>query len=358
MTITAEIESIVHQCSFIMSYKVGKGGQIWNMVKDIVPDLIEQIDSKKRALMITDRSLSKASVRIQSGKGSLQDVHTYAARLGEDLSKALTSTLTVDNLPNGKLYYNIAERTVLPALEENYNLINQAAVTAQKAVDKKAKIGLESVKADFPKQRVQGLIDKMTADDVTADDVISWLTEPIVNNSEAFVDDFVEANCKFRTQSGLKTKIVRKAEPNCCKWCSDLEGSYDYGDAPDDIYRRHEFCRCTVTFETDKERQDVWSKRSWKASDEELAKRRDYGAGQKEPKSPAEIINQKNMLYKEAVSSELRKENKNLRQQAANATGEEKEKLLGKIRSTKKLTPEERIELFEKYQQRRKTSRR
>ncbi len=258
------------------------------MVKDIVPDLIEQIDSKKRALMITDRSLSKASVRIQSGKGSLQDVHTYAARLGEDLSKALTSTLTVDNLPNGKLYYNIAERTVLPALEENYNLINEAAATAQKAVDKKAKIGLGSVKADFPKQRVQGLIDKMTADDVTADDVISWLTEPIVNNSEAFVDDFVEANCKFRTQSGLKTKIVRTAESKCCDWCAAIEGEYDYESAPSDIYRRHEFCRCSVTFKSEMISQNVWSKRKWETPAEDLEKRQQ--AGQKSQKTAEERL--------------------------------------------------------------------
>lgn len=327
------------------------------MVKDIVPELVEQIAHKKTATMIADKTLASTSQKILSGKASLQDVHTYAERLGADLSKALTSTLTVDNLPNGKLYYNIAERTIVPALEENHKLINEAAATAQKAIDKKAKIGLGSVQADFPTQRVQGLIDKITADDISPEDVISWLTEPIINNSESFVDDFVEANCKFRTESGLKTRIVRKAEGKCCDWCAALEGSYEYGKAPDDIYRRHEFCRCTVTFETEKVSQDVWSKRTWKTSEEDLARRQKYASGQKEPKSPTEVINTSNMLYRDAVNSELRKENREIWDAAKKLSGQEKDDLIKKQRSSKKLTPEERIELYERYQQRRKNRR-
>ena len=327
------------------------------MVKDIVPELNEMIKQANQSRRMSDPSLMKVSEKIRSGKASLQDVHTYAERLGEDLSKALTSTLTVDNLPNVKLYYNIAERTVIPALEDNYNLINEAAATAQKAIDKKAKIGLGSVQADFPTQRVQGLIDKMTSDDNAPEDVISWLTEPIINNSEAFVDDFVEANCKFRTKTGLKTRIVRKAEGKCCDWCAALEGSYEYGKAPDDIYRRHEFCRCTVTFETEKISQDVWSKRTWKTSEEDLARRKEYASGQKEPKSPAELINQANMLYKEAVIDENWRQAQALKKQAEKATGEEKTKILSKIKSYKKLTPEERVDLYESYQQRRKNRR-
>ena len=34
---------------------------------------------------------------------------------------------------------------------------------------------------------------------------------------------------------------------------------------PDDIYRRHDNCDCTVTFENGRKRQDVWSKREWEA---------------------------------------------------------------------------------------------
>lgn len=243
------------------------------MVKDVVPELMEQIDAKFKANNLRDRQLGRVSQRITAGTADLSDAHTFAERLGFNLSDALTGTLTEDNLPNGRLYYNIAERTVIPALEQDYELVNEAAAMIQKSIDEKDQIGLASVRADFPMERIQNLIDKLTADEITPQQVISWLTEPIVNNSEAFVDDYVEANSKFRAKAGLKTKLIRKAAWNCCDWCSKLEGTYDYGSAPSDIYRRHEFCRCTVTYQSEKISQNVWSKRKWETPKVEPPKR-------------------------------------------------------------------------------------
>lgn len=243
------------------------------MVKDVVPELMEQIDAKFKANNLRDRQLGRVSQRITAGTADLSDAHTFAERLGFNLSDALTGTLREDNLPNGRLYYNIAERTVIPALEQDYELVNEAAAMIQKSIDEKDQIGLASVRADFPMERIQNLIDKLTADEITPQQVISWLTEPIVNNSEAFVDDYVEANSKFRAKAGLKTKLIRKAAWNCCDWCSKLEGTYDYGSAPSDIYRRHEFCRCTVTYQSEKISQNVWSKRKWETPKVETPKR-------------------------------------------------------------------------------------
>lgn len=252
------------------------------MVKDVVPELMEQIDAKFKANNLRDRQLGRVSQRITAGTADLSDAHTFAERLGFNLSDALTGTLTEDNLPNGRLYYNIAERTVIPALEQDYELVNEAAALIQKSIDEKDQIGLASVRADFPMERIQNLIDKLTADEITPQQVISWLTEPIVNNSEAFVDDYVEANSKFRAKAGLKTKLIRKAAWNCCDWCSNLEGTYDYGSAPSDIYRRHEFCRCTVTYQSEKISQNVWSKRKWETPKVETPKRNELTAEERQ----------------------------------------------------------------------------
>lgn len=300
-TSVANDEGVVHQLPFIVPKRWGKV-DIYGMVKDVVPELREQIETRFRSNVMADRQLRSVSQRIESGRASLHDAHAYAERLGEDLSKALTMTLTEDNLPNGKLYFNIAERTVIPALERNYEMVNDAAANIQKSLDKKAKIGLGSVRADFPRGRVQGLIDKLTEEDITPDEVIKWLTEPIINNSEAFADDFVDANARFRSETGLKTKIVRTADPNCCKWCADLEGEYDYGSAPEDIYRRHEYCRCTVTFKSEKVSQNVWSKRTWQTDPADLDRRKT--AGTRQERSPEDIVSQVENLARDV---EIRK---------------------------------------------------
>lgn len=245
------------------------------MATDVVPQLMQEINTAFKTNNMTDRRLASVSKRIRDGTASLADGHLYAERVGKNASKALQKVLTEENLPDGRLYYNIANRTVKPVLMENQRLINEAASDIQKIADVKSGIGLNSVKPNFPEERVQGLIDKMTADGIGIDDALRWLTEPIVNNSEAFYDDFVKENAEFRSKSGLKTKISRVAESKACEWCRALEGTFDYGKAPEDIYRRHEFCRCVVTVISEKSRtsENVWSKKSWQSTPEELARR-------------------------------------------------------------------------------------
>ena len=304
------------------------------MAQDVVPELNEKIQSSFKNYCMKDRRLIQISNRIRDGTASFKDAHDYAEHVGENLSKALVNNLTADNLPNGKLYYNIASRTVTPSLEENYELVNDISAQIQKAIDKKAKIGLGSVKADFPKERIQGLIDKMSADDLDLEDAIKWLKEPIVNNSEAFADDYIKANASFRTEAGLKTKIIRRADPNCCKWCSDLEGEYDYGSAPDDIYRRHEFCRCTVTYQSAKTSQNVWSKRTWETSAEDLEKRKDTGSSSK--MTVQDRISQAENLEREKVISNYVKETGYSRATASRSTkGKSPEEIAAEISKIK-----------------------
>lgn len=244
---------------------------------DVVPELNKDISRDFQNNVMKDRRLASISKRIRDGTATQRDGHDYAERLGEDLSRALVHNLTPERLPDGRLYYNIARRTVVPALRTNYDLTNEAAADIQEALDNAVGIGLKSAKADFPTERIQGLIDKMTADNITLERAIIWLQEPIINNSEAFFDDFVKENARVRNDVGLKATITRSVVSGCCKWCEELAGVYDYDDYPEDIYRRHEFCRCTVTFQSKKTSQNVWTKREWESSPEEVARRKEVG---------------------------------------------------------------------------------
>ena len=67
----------------------------------------------------------------------------------------------------------------------------------------------------------------------------------------------------FQGRSGLTPKIFRKAERKCCDWCAQLAGEYDYPDVPDEVYQRHERCRCTVEYDPadgKRKRQNVHTK--------------------------------------------------------------------------------------------------
>lgn len=306
------------------------------MAADVVPVLNERIQTSFKSNVMRDRRIAQISKRIRDGTATFLDGHDYAERLGENLSRALVTNLTAETLPDGTLYYNIAKRTVTPALRENYDLTNEVAADIQKILDDKNQIGLKAVKANFPDERIQGLIDKMTSDGITLDQAIIWLIEPVINNSEAFFDDFIDANARFRNNVGLKATITRKVAGNCCDWCAAMAGTYDYDKAPDDIYKRHQFCRCTVTYQSEKTSQNVWTKRKWESSPEELSKRKAFGISQNQ-QTPAERIEAANLVYRDQVLSTM--ESKDRRKN---------------IRKYQKMSPEERLARLKEYEEKRK----
>lgn len=241
------------------------------MVEDIVPGLLKEIQSEFTEEISRDAKIGAIEKRIAKGTATMADVHQYAARLGENLSAVLIEYLDADNLPDQTLYYNIADRIVRPMLEDVHISINDTAIEIQKIIDEASGIGLNGIRADFPKGRVHGLIDKMVE---AGEDYPKWLGEPVINCTESFSDDYMKTNASFREDAGLKIKIVRTAEATACDWCKNLEGEYSYDDLPDEIYARHEFCRCDVTYisEKDRIRQNVWTKKTTAIDD-----RKNYG---------------------------------------------------------------------------------
>lgn len=288
------------------------------MAADVVPALQEEITRSFQNGVMRDRRALQVSKRIRDGTATFTDAHDYAESLGENLSRALVRTLTPEKLPNGTLYYNIARRTVVPALKNNYKLVNEVARDIQEIIDQETGIGLKAVTADFPENRIRGLIDKMTEDGITIERALKWLEEPIVNNSESFADDFIRANAKFRNDVGLRSTITRIVAAGCCPWCEEKAGIYDYDKAPDDIYQRHEYCRCTVTYQSGRTSQDVWSKRTWESSKEEIDRRKSIG--QQATKTSQERINEIRQLQRDDVIRDFASQTGYSRRTAAAST--------------------------------------
>ena len=87
----------------------------------------------------------------------------------------------------------------------------------------------------------------------------------------SYIDSFFEADARSKQTSGIGSVIQRRQLWNCCEWCARLAGSYPYapGKYPEDIFRRHENCRCLVTVKTDKSGYtDVWSKKEYESQRE------------------------------------------------------------------------------------------
>lgn len=236
-------------------------------MEDIAPKLLEQLQEDFNARIKKNERLQSLLELVNTGKATYIQAEEAAYEMGVALSQSFGNCLSSAVLPDGKMYYNIAQRVVQPMLEGNHKLIVDVAEKVQTTLNQKAKLGLKAQTVGFSEDRAYGIVNKISEADVF-DDVAWVLQDPVINFSQSIVDEILRENVRFQGRAGLTPKIIRKAERKCCKWCSALAGEYDYPDVPDDVYRRHGNCRCTVDYDPgDGRRKNVHTQR-WTGSEE------------------------------------------------------------------------------------------
>ena len=92
------------------------------MPEDIAPALLDAIrqdfernlGGRQRAVQLLEK--------IQAGGANYADAGDYAEEVGAALADAFRANLSSDVLPDGRMYYNIADRVVRPLLEQDAGL--------------------------------------------------------------------------------------------------------------------------------------------------------------------------------------------------------------------------------------------
>lgn len=231
------------------------------MVADIVPELLENIQRDFNTAINRSEKLQTIQVLIENGTATYKQANEYAVEVGEILARTFEVHIKSDVLPDGKMYYNIAERVLNPTLTKNHNIVAQVSAEIQENLNKSVGLGLKGIKPSVNQLRIDSIINRVVAEEIFDD--VSWiLLEPIVNFTQSVVDDTIKANVEFQGESGLSPRIIRTAHGSPpCDWCRSMEGTYKYPDVPEGVYGRHDRCRCTVEYDPgDVRRQNVWTK--------------------------------------------------------------------------------------------------
>lgn len=247
------------------------------MTKDIVPGLLEDINKSLDRKTEESLVIKEKVLKLKNKKADHIDSNEFAQEIGEILSNSFRENITEDRLPDGKIYYNIADRVINPNLKNNYEIINAYAKDVQDILNKKANIGLGAVDAQFNQNRADGIIESvLKKDDYST--MIKDLCSSVENFSRAIVDDFIEKNAEFHSKAGLKPTIERRMHGGACPFCKPLAGTYDYEEAKrlaqSDPHRnpfsRHRYCKCTVVYNprNGKNKEIVHSAEKHKALDE------------------------------------------------------------------------------------------
>lgn len=227
-------------------------------MKDIVPELLEKIQKSFNRKVSADETISEFLKKIEDGTATMEELSLYGRKLGDHLAESLLENITPEALPDNRLYFNIANRILDETMHNNYDLVNVAAAAVQKHMDKANGIGLNAIQAAYPEERVMQVINGLSDKTASWEIIQSRMDEPVRNISQSFVDDFVLANVIFRSEAGLETYIIRTSRGKCCDWCKQLVGIYKYPEeVPKDVFRRHDNCKCTVTYKCGKYSKNI-----------------------------------------------------------------------------------------------------
>ena len=203
-----------------------------------------------------DAVLSRVLAKADSGTADFTDTSRYHDRMAEIVGAVMREhVLEVPAESRSAL----CERVLRDRYRDSAELLSRV----QEALDAALGIRLAPQIPEFQTERVRQIGHSL--EDATApDEKIQRRAESAsANVVRAFQDRYVQENARFRSDAGLKCWIVRDAGAKCCDWCAGIDGKYEYGSEPKDVYGRHDNCTCTVTYENGRKRQDVWSKRTW-----------------------------------------------------------------------------------------------
>ena len=205
-----------------------------------------------------DVLLARLRRKIDTGKADFNDTFLYSDRAGKLLGEIFSRRLP--DIP-------LEEREALcvELLRDRYTDINQLIDRVQRVLDEALNLHIAPQHAPFKNERAHK-IGNATADPTVPVETQQRRAESApATMTRAMHDDRMKKEADFRSRAGLQCYISRKTDGKCCEWCDKMAGRYEYHSEPKDVYRRHDNCGCSVTYENGRQRQNVWSKREWEA---------------------------------------------------------------------------------------------
>ena len=263
---------------------------------DVLPKLLQEVKNEFELAFGESEIIRNAFATLEAKKATYKTANEFAIEIGEILSKALGASISADKLPNGKMYYNIAQRLLTDVLGRNHELVSGYVSDVQKNLNDKAKIGLKVQVPKLNQDRIAGIVNRFSSEDNFED--VSWLLgEPIVNFTQSIIDDSVRKNAEFHAKTGMTPTISRHSTGHCCKWCDSLVGNYIYGEEPNNFYRRHQHCTCVIDYHPKNGKvQNSWTKKIRNESSNELEIRKQMNIDVRDNNRKADIQEYKKIV--------------------------------------------------------------
>ena len=207
--------------------------------EDIKGPFLERLARDKRA-----QALLK---KIQEGGGTYAIASDYAVRVGECLAAVLRERAPLLDRSEWDL-----DDLIPRSLGLDHGIVVNACEQVQMDLYRDAGLGIQYQKPLFDNSRAWGLVAELR-DNPQFTNIERSFYDQLVNFSQNVVDESIRANADLMLRSGIESTVIRTPDFKACAWCRAVAGRYDYSEVRDtgnDVWRRHENCRCTIDYFT------------------------------------------------------------------------------------------------------------
>lgn len=209
--------------------------------EDIREPFLAEIAADKRAQELLEM--------INAGTGTYSTASEYAARIGDCLARVLRVYAPDMNISEWDI-----ENLIPQSLGLDHSIVAEACQTVQESLYTDAGLGLRYVEPKFDFDRAYGIVTELQNNPEFVN-IADTFYDQLANFSQNVVDESIRSNAEVLSRAGITSRVIRVAEHDACKWCRRIQGSYDYEDVKgtgNDVWRRHENCRCTIDYVTER----------------------------------------------------------------------------------------------------------
>lgn len=127
-------------------------------MKDVAPELLEKLNKTFGQKVAIDPQIRSYKKKLEAGKLTERDCALYIRKVVSIASASVTDVMKPKNLPDGKLYWNIAEAVIVPFLKGVIVQMNNIAVSTMKDSDKKQNINIKIQKIRYPDGQIRSYL--------------------------------------------------------------------------------------------------------------------------------------------------------------------------------------------------------
>ena len=208
--------------------------------EDIKPLFLAELQADARAMELW--------TMIEDGTATYAIASEYAAHVGDALATVLRQNAPLTDISEWDI-----EDLIPKSLGLDHEMVTGACQRVQEALNADAGVGIRFQAPVFDKDRCYGIVAELR-DNPEFINIQDTFYDQLVNFSQNVVDESIRDNARVISGAGIRSTVIRTAEFKACPWCRAVAGRYNYEDVKqtgNDVWRRHENCRCTIDFVTE-----------------------------------------------------------------------------------------------------------